>query len=77
MAMIVSADVLVLDDRRARTVATELGLPVIGSLGLLVRAKQSGLIAEVRPLMDVIISHGLYASEALYRQILSVAGEDE
>lgn len=77
LAMTVSADSLVLDDRPARTVALELGLPVIGSLGLLVKAKQLGLIAEVRPLMDAMISHEFYVGGAVYRRILSIAGESE
>lgn len=55
LAMKLAADFLVLDDERARAVATELELPVIGSLGLLVRAKLGGLITEVRPLMDAMI----------------------
>jgi predicted nucleic acid-binding protein len=71
------ADFVVLDDWDARSSAIELGLRVIGSLGLLVRAKGRGQIGEVRPLMDAMISHGLYASEKLYRQILSIAGEDK
>jgi uncharacterized protein len=43
------AEFVVLDDWDARSSAIELGLRVIGSLGLLVRAKESGLIGEVRP----------------------------
>jgi predicted nucleic acid-binding protein len=75
LAMKLAADFLVLDDGGARAVATELGISVIGSLELLVRAKQSGQIDEVRPLMDAMISHRFYASEGLRRQILTVAGE--
>ncbi|MBA3450665.1 MAG: DUF3368 domain-containing protein [Chloroflexia bacterium] len=57
-----SADFIVLDDLRARTVATEHGLPVIGSLGQLVRAKRRGRMREVQPTLDEMISAGLYAS---------------
>jgi len=77
LAIQLSADFVVLDDLDARSSATDFGLTVIGSLGLLVRAKRSGLIDEVRPLADAMISHGLYASEALYRRILAIADEDE
>jgi predicted nucleic acid-binding protein len=72
-----SADFVVLDDRRARSAAREHRLMPIGSLGLLVSAKRFGLVTEVRPLMDAMISHGLYASDGLYRQILSLASEYE
>jgi len=71
------ANFLVIDDLPGRHAAMSLGLRVIGSLGLLVRAKQSNLIGEVRPLMDAMISHGLYASEELYRRILRRADETE
>ena len=76
LAVRVSADVVVLDDLAGRMMATELGPTPVGSLGLLVRAKASGLIVEVRPLMDAMISYGLYTSDELYRRILAIAGED-
>ncbi len=75
LALEMSADFIVLDDLSARVATTERDLTVIGSLGLLVRAKERGLISEVRPLMVAMISHGLYASEELRRLILLVAGE--
>lgn len=70
-----SADFVVLDDLDARTSAIELGLTLIGSLGLLVRAKERRVIGEVQTLMDAMISQGFYVSEGLYRDILSLAGE--
>ena len=75
LALELAADFIALDDLSARVTATELDLTVIGSLGLLVRAKERGLIGEVRPLMDAMISHGLYASDERRRLILLVAGE--
>ena len=70
-----AADVVVLDDLAGRLAAAELGLAPVGSLGLLVRAKQRGLIPEVRPLMDAMIASRLYVSSALHRRILELAGE--
>jgi predicted nucleic acid-binding protein len=75
LALHVAADFIVLDDLAGRTVAAELGLTAIGSFGLLVRAKRSGLIREVRPLIDAKIAHGNYASDALRHHILALAGE--
>lgn len=77
MAMTMSVDSLILDDRPARTVAFELGLPVIGSLGLLVKAKHRGLIVEVKPVMDMMISNEFYVAGSVYRHILSIAEESE
>jgi predicted nucleic acid-binding protein len=70
-----SADFVVLDDLDARTSAIELDLTLIGSLGLLVRAKERGLIDEVRRLMDQMIANDLFVSWQLYRDILEIAGE--
>lgn len=75
LALHLVADPIVLDERPGRRVATSLGLDVVGSLGLLVRAKRAGMIRDVRPLMDAMLSSGLYATDTLYRQILVAAGE--
>lgn len=40
---------IILDDKQAREIAAELGLRVIGTLGLLILAKRSGFLPEVRP----------------------------
>ena len=46
---------IILDDKQAREIADELGLKVIGTLGLLILAKRKGLLSEVRPVMAQII----------------------
>lgn len=76
LAIDLSAAYIVMDDRRARSAAKAYGLTPVGSLGLLINAKRNGLIHEVRPLMDAMISHGFYTSEGLYRRILAIAHED-
>jgi uncharacterized protein len=46
---------IILDDKQAREIAAELGLKVIGTLGLLILARRKGFLSEVRPLMAQII----------------------
>ena len=46
---------IILDDKQAREIAAELGLKVIGTLGLLILAKRKGFLSEVRPIMLQII----------------------
>lgn len=75
LAIEVESDFVVLDDHQARAAARNLGLPVIGTLGLLVRAKHQGLISQVRPLMHEMIAAGHYASNRLQALILEKAGE--
>jgi predicted nucleic acid-binding protein len=59
LALHLDADFLVIDDRPGRHAATRRGLAVTGTLGLLVRARQRGLIPAVRPEMDALIATGL------------------
>jgi predicted nucleic acid-binding protein len=49
---------VVLDDEAARRLAIALGLPVIGTLGILVLAKQEGIVATVRPLVEALAEVG-------------------
>jgi hypothetical protein len=66
-----------LDDLQARRLAESLGLKVIGTLGVLLRAKRSGLIRSVRPLLDDLIDQGFRLDPALYQDVLELAEESE
>lgn len=69
------ADRLLVDDYRARKVAHLNGIDVVGSLGVLILAKESGLIANVRPLIIEIQTAGVRYSEQLVDEVLRLAGE--
>jgi uncharacterized protein len=69
------ADFLLVDDHRARKVARLNGMAVIGSLGMLIRAKEAGLIAEIRPLVALIQAAGVHYSDQLVAKTLRLAGE--
>ncbi len=64
-----------LDDLQARRLAEELGLTVIGTLGILLRAKQAGLLPTVRPLVHALIAQGFHLAPDLYQTVLDLAGE--
>jgi len=66
---------LVLDDNKARKAATRLGIAYIGTLGLLVEAKEAGLIKLVKPILVQIKMTNFRIAENLERQILKLAGE--
>lgn len=63
------------DDGPARRVAREQGLAVTGSLAVLLRAKDRGLIPSVKELLDEMIRQDFRISRQLYREVLQQAGE--
>ena len=67
---------ILLDEREARQIAQSLGLQVIGTLGILLLAKNQQIIPQVQPLLDAMIDTAQYwVSAALYQQVLRQAGE--
>ncbi len=69
------ADLVILDDLSARKTAKFLGLTVTGSIGVLIKAKNQGIISEVKPLLDEIIKNGFFVSNKIYDDILRLSGE--
>lgn len=66
---------IILDDRKAREVAQRLGVPVTGTVGLLLKAKQAGLISAVGPLLNALNAHQFRIGDALRNEALRLAGE--
>jgi uncharacterized protein len=69
------ADRLLVDDHRARRVAILNGIEVVGSLGVLVRAKEAGLVPAIRPLLTAARTAGMRYSDELVDAALRSAGE--
>lgn len=55
-------DRVIIDDKQARKTASQLGLKVIGTLGILIKAKEKQLINEVRPLILDLINKKISGS---------------
>lgn len=70
-----SADWVLMDEAKGRLAAELLGLPMIGTLGLLLLGKRMGKIAAVRPLLDTLRVNKFYIGDRMYRSILAEAGE--
>ena len=67
--------VAILDDLAARRCAAVLGISVRGCLGLVLRAKQRGVIPAARPVAERLRSTGLFLSEQVLNQALALVGE--
>jgi len=65
----------VLDDRAARRMATLHGVPVLGSLRVIVKAKERGLIPLARPALDRLRGAGAYVSDELIDRAIALANE--
>jgi predicted nucleic acid-binding protein len=52
LAVEIHADAVLVDERVGHEFALKLGLRPLGVLGILLRAKSSGLLSEVRPALD-------------------------
>ncbi len=66
---------VILDDLLARRVAESLNLRLTGTLGLLLDAKQAGLISQVRPLLDQLQTLRFRLSPVTYQAMLKLADE--
>jgi len=65
-----------LDDKKARRIARQIGLQVIGTVGVLLRAKREGVIAAIQPILAALQEAGFRMSDGLYAETLRLAGED-
>ena len=76
LAVEIHADVVLLDERRGREAASQLGLRTIGILGLLLQAKSAGFLAAIQPILDDLRREaGFWMAEPLRQQVLRLAGE--
>ena len=76
LAIELQADLLLLDERRGRSIAKQYGLTVTGLLGILVMAKQKGYTPAVKPLLhDLRTIAGFWIDQELYTRVLASAGE--
>ena len=75
LAAEVPNSIVLLDDKAARIRAKLIGLEVLGTLGVLARAKRQNLVPAVAPLVDQMRAKGFHASDALIRAILLGVGE--
>jgi predicted nucleic acid-binding protein len=71
------ARLVVIDDRRARRFARRLGIPLTGTLGVLLLAKEIGLVAQVRPLIQELQQAGLFFAPLLIQDVLTIANESD
>lgn len=71
LAQELGAQALLADELKARNIASESGLQVIGSVGILLMAHEQGIQIAFKALLDQMRQDGFHLSERVYQEILS------
>ena len=66
---------LIIDEVKERKAAKELGIPVTGSLGVLIAAKKKEHIQAIKPLIEKIQKTNFRISKELIERVLDKANE--
>jgi len=75
LALETSENIIILDDWKARKLAERLGLSVTGTLGVIIKAKNNGIIPTIKPYLDKIRETNFRISEELEQIALKEANE--
>lgn len=76
LAMELRPDFLIIDELKGRTIAEGMGIKIVGLLGTLLKAKQLGYIAELKPKLEQLVNQGFRINPKLYKHFLKLAGEE-
>lgn len=76
LAVEIKASLLLIDERKGRSIADNFDLQYVGIIGVLIEAKAAKLIPAVKPILDALIRKaGFWISKPLYQRILSLIDE--
>lgn len=69
------ADLVIMDEAAGRRELARRGTAFLGTVGVLMQAKQQGLIPSLRPELDQLRACGFHLSDRVYRACLAIMGE--
>lgn len=77
LAKELNADLLILDEKLGRDYAKNLNIKITGTLGVLLKAKEMGLIHSVRELLNILVDKGVWLTPKLIEKVIKLAGEQK
>lgn len=75
LARELNADWVLMDERKGRRKLDQLGVKKIGTLGILLQAKQLGLLPTIRPAVETLYQQGFSLSQPVIDAVFQQAGE--
>ena len=75
LALEIPQSLLIIDDLKGRRVASRFGINITGTFGVLVDAKNEGIIPEIKPVLEKIRKTNFRFSKSIEIEILRQAGE--
>ena len=76
LALEQAAACVLIDEAEGRQRAAALGVPVVGTVGILLRAKHDGVIPQLAPVLRVLVEQrGFRLHPAILAKVLAAAGE--
>ena len=75
LAMEIPDSTVILDDYKARKIASQLGINFTGTLGIIIKAKLKSIIPSIKPFLEKIKQTNFRLSVELELQALKEAGE--
>jgi predicted nucleic acid-binding protein len=75
LACEIGADWVLMDEKKGRRKLTQLGLKKIGTVGILLKAKQVGLLSAIRPELERLRQQSFSISQAVIDAVLRQANE--
>jgi predicted nucleic acid-binding protein len=75
LAKEINADWILMDEKKGRRKLTQLGLAKIGTIGLLLKAKEMGLLTEIKPEIKTLTETSFNLSESVINTVLRQANE--
>ena len=75
LALEQDARMLIIDDKKGRKTAKNIGLPIVGTGGILIAAKRAGHLKEVTSVLNDLAGAGYFISLTLSKRIIELSGD--